>query len=169
MRALPIILLILASELVIMCSIIFEPVIPHEVEGYVDEYISEGAKRGVTINKDRIKVVWKPLEDKHGRGIHGVRHKLILDPDDWKGYNDWKRRWLVFHECGHAIFNQGHRYYKVNYIYEHPLAYGPIGYWRWSSIMAAGKMNHTVDNGYFEKHYSEYMDEMFNYGDWKYK
>jgi hypothetical protein len=153
------------------CSLIYEPIIPKSVERYVDEFIYEGEKRGKFINKDRIKVKFEDLDGiRSGTGIYTFygRYLVILDYKfiyyyEEGQWNEWQQRWLVFHELGHAVLNRGHRQHKTNYIYE--------GFYRYTSLMAVGKMWETThsNRNYFEEFYSEYMDEMFNYGDWQYK
>lgn len=154
------------------CSFLYDPIIPYELERYVDEFIYEGAKRGVHINKDRIKVKYKDL-DNGGRGIHHPlgRHTVIISTriiDYYRvgDYGEWQMRWLMFHELGHATMRRGHKNHKVNHIEE-----DLTGFYRYASIMAQGQtwyMTHPNRN-YFKEFYSDLMDEMFNYGEWKYK
>jgi hypothetical protein len=133
------------------CSLFYEPIIPSEVEPYVDQFIYEGAKRGVHVNKDRMKIKFEDLGSRVGSAYYyRPRYFVKLNPKNWAVYNEDQRCYLVFHELGHAVLKRRHDDTMID--------------GRYASIMAAGRIHHTVhpQSNYFRNYYDEYMLEMFS-------
>jgi hypothetical protein len=165
---------ILLVVLLSSCSLFYEPIIPSDVEPYVDEFIYEGVKRGTKVNKDRIKIRFRSISPAMGTGCYCLSGRYLITIDHrWYDENawtndrlePWEKRWLIFHELGHAALNRGHKNHKINYVLDPPMnTDGTVnGFYRYASIMAEGKMRIMVglQRNYFEEFYSEYMDEMF--------
>ena len=141
------------------CSLFFNPIIPDELEPYVDAFIYEGAKRGVHVNKERIIVEFKSCYElgASARGGSNVLTRYKVKICEYRWFAEWnedQRTYVMFHELGHAALGRGHRNDTVM---------TPDMGMRYVSIMADGKPYYTThpEHNHFRAYYDEYMDELF--------
>ncbi len=98
----------------------FEGVVSEELSFYVDDFIAEGAKRGVTLSKGRLEALliaefseekeanvcglgWSNFDNQNTQRIE------ILDSEFcWDNQTDIQRENLIFHELGHALLSRDH-------------------------------------------------------------
>ena len=149
--------IILFLFLLFSCTLFYEPVILYEIEPFVDKFIYEGSKRGVHINKDRIKVKFVKFEGAKsgdGENIFG-RYRVRFDPRSWVQWEEDHRFYMVCHELGHAALGRRHND-KTEWVDWADTT-------RFVSIMAKGKLHYTVHptHDFFNNFYDEYMDELF--------
>jgi hypothetical protein len=141
------------------CSLFYDPIIPTEVEPYVDRFIYEAGRHGTSINKDRIKVEFKDLGITAGeakRGIIRLRYTIFINEGPWRNeWNEDHKTYIVFHELGHAALGRPHCN-DVEWVWWADTT-------RFVSIMASGKMYYTVHptHDFFNNFYGEYMNELF--------
>ena len=116
---------------------------------YVNSFIEEGAKRGVSIDIANINMIFSESTMTNGEcGGGQVRIKKSV----WETQDDCYREYLVFHELGHCALDRGHRNDTI--------------YNNWVSIMRGNGIGYPKQNieplFLFGKYKTYYIDELFD-------
>jgi len=130
-------------------------------EPFVQQFISEGAKRGKGIDFSdtslKIELSDRELEFAGGFCYLG-QHHIVVNKSVWQGqgFDDYKTR-LIFHELGHCELDRGHR----NDRFENNV---------WKSLMRGDPLNQAerqIPVPFFGFRKDYYIDELFdeNIGD----
>jgi len=86
--------------------------IDKEIEPYYLEFISEGNVRGLNFTQVSILMAFEELPDEMlGESIKNAYTsypKVLIDRSEWLVKSDSDRRYVVFHELGHALLGRGH-------------------------------------------------------------
>ena len=98
----------------------FEGIIEGELATYIDDFIAEGEKRGVTLSKSKLEAYlleefsvekeeivcglgWSDYENNKTQRI-----EILLREDCWQNRSELARENLIFHELGHALLARDH-------------------------------------------------------------
>ena len=120
------------------------PVIDNEVQAYVDRFVAEGTKRGVSLDISRLVIqVQGEIQPQNAAGAchyfseNNTPH-IVIDTTsfNWK-HKDHTREMLVFHELAHCLLGRRHENQKLpngNYASmmrsDRGVLYGPDSYKR---------------------------------------
>ena len=92
-----------------------------ELLPYVETFYKEAEQRGVTILKENLTVVIRPVSSS-GLAVHDANGNRIvyINPDSFYANSDIlenQREYLIFHELAHALLNRRHvkTYSIMNY------------------------------------------------------
>lgn len=142
----------------------FEPVTSAELSAYVDDFIAEGAKRGVSISKDKLETfLTAKFSEERGENTCGLgwvnfnnqqtqRIEILNSEFCWDSRIAIERENLIFHELGHALLGRDH----LNETFEN----GPV-----KSLMCSGTEGFCSNFGVYydnEALRTYYLDELFN-------
>lgn len=127
---------------------------PSELDIYVQKFIEEGEKRGVSLNIEEEAIV---LEFGELTGNEGGKcapnaypKQIVIDRGKWLLINQHQREMLVFHELGHCILNRVHKNEKL-----------PHG--ECVSLMDGNENGFSCSNNFTSAHWREYyVNELFN-------
>lgn len=79
---------------------------------YIDEFITEADKRGVSFNPDHLIVEFGEVKETDAVCQRGRAAKITVDPGEWETETTWveenTNRVLIFHELGHCLLGKGH-------------------------------------------------------------
>ncbi len=98
----------------------FESIISTELSAYIDDFIAEGEKRGVTLSKERLEAFliaelslerednvcglgWSNYNNQESQRIEILNNEFC-----WENRTDGERENLIFHELGHALLTRDH-------------------------------------------------------------
>src|ERR1035437_8833584 len=151
-----------------------------QISEYFNEYLKLSSQHYITFSKNPVirfvKIVKKSIIP--GTTVIGICHRstplkfIDIDTEFWEHASKSSRKFTIFHELGHCMCGRDHDFaegkeYKeevvekvLNYIYNRVSFQIPEGYyddWCPKSIMHPT----NNDDSCYEKHYSEYVNEMF--------
>lgn len=98
----------------------FESIISTELSAYIDDFIAEGEKRGVTLSKERLAAfLIAELSEERQDNVCGLgwanfnnqqtqRIEIVNNEFCWDSRTDEELENLVFHELGHALLAREH-------------------------------------------------------------
>lgn len=98
----------------------FESIISTELSAYIDDFIAEGEKRGVTFSKERLEAfLIAELSEEREDNVCGLgwsnfnnqksqRIEILNNEFCWESRTDMERENLIFHELGHAFLARNH-------------------------------------------------------------
>lgn len=81
-----------------------------ELKPYVDSFVEEAAKRGISVNTDKLKISFKNLNGKNGTTFLPT-NTVHIDGSSSGWINEPER--VVFHELGHLYLNLDHDNSKI--------------------------------------------------------
>lgn len=78
---------------------------------YVDRFIEEAAKRGITIDfsDTGLKIEFRNAVDVETGGVCRGNHHIEIEKFYWEDLTDADKEGLIFHELGHCELNRRHR------------------------------------------------------------
>ena len=126
-----------------------------DFEPYVQDFISEGAKRGKTIDFSDSGLIVE-FSDRVVGGASGFcyvgEHHVVIDKSIWFALSEDVRGYLLFHELGHCELDRGH----TNLKFDNNV---------WKSIMRGSPLEGIetlIPIPYFGFRKDYYNDELFN-------
>lgn len=98
----------------------FEPITSAELSPYIDDFIAEGASRGVTLSKEKLETfLMDELTGDRASNFCGLgwsnfnrqntqRIEILNSEFCWEERSNIERENLIFHELGHALLTRDH-------------------------------------------------------------
>lgn len=125
-------------------------IVPVKLKSYLDNFVNEGAKRGIKLNLQGIKIEFidhPPISGAAG-DYDPNNNCIYIDTTstNYKAGSDYIEQ-LLFHELGHAILKRGHRDDFLN-------CCDP------ASIMSCCNIAHYFGDRIYKREY--YINELFN-------